>query len=81
MEIELVRKFLAWCTVINWGLLFVWWVFFAVAGDWIYVMHGKWFKTLSRESFDAIHYSAMALFKILIFVFNLVPYLVLRGFF
>jgi len=80
MELETVRSFLAWCTVLNSVLVLVWWVFFAVAGDWIYGLHGKWFK-LSRPTFDAIHYAGMALLKTLIFVFNLVPYLVLRLFF
>jgi len=40
-------------------------------------VHSKWFN-LSVDKFDAIHYSGMALFKIGIFLFNLVPYLALR---
>ena len=51
-----------------------------VADDWVERLHGKWFR-LPEGSFDAINYGAMALFKTLIFVFNLVPYLVLRLFF
>ena len=35
-------------------------------------MHGRWFK-LSAETFDAIHYSGMAVYKIGILLFNLVP--------
>jgi intracellular septation protein A len=62
--------------VINFGLLIVWFVGFIFARDWIRRYHGKWFK-LSEESFDAIHYAAMAFFKLLIFVFNLVPYIAL----
>jgi hypothetical protein len=80
MTIEMLRKFLAWCTVLNMGLLVFWWLLFMVARDWIYRYHGRWFK-LTTETFDAIHYSGMAGFKILIFFFNLVPYLVLRFFF
>jgi hypothetical protein len=80
VDIEVVRSFLAWCTLMNWILLLVWWVGFAVAGDWIYRVHGKWFQ-LSRPAFDATHYAGMAFYKILIFVFNLIPYLVLRLFF
>jgi hypothetical protein len=33
---------------------------------------------MPRDRFDAIHYAGIAFFKILIMVFNLVPYLALR---
>lgn len=77
MTIEVVREFLAWCTLINMGLLFWWFLWLFLAHDWVYELHGRWFK-LSRERFDAIHYAAIAFFKISVFVFNLVPYLALR---
>jgi hypothetical protein len=77
MTLETIRAALAWCSVINLCLLLVWWLFFTLAHDWIYRVHGKWFS-LPRERFDAIHYTAMALFKIGILLFNLVPYLSLR---
>ena len=80
MDIETLRSFLAWCSTINLILLIVWWGFFTVGSDWIRQLHGKWFE-LSKENFDAIHYSGMAFFKILILVFNVIPYLVLRLFF
>ena len=80
MEIETLRSFLAWCTVINWVFLLLWWGMFSFGRDWMYGLHGKWFD-LSKETFDAIHYSGMAAFKILILVFNLAPYLALRLFF
>ena len=76
MTFELVRGMLMWCTVINFGLLILWFVGFVVARDWIRRLHGKWFK-LSEVSFDATHYAGMAIFKLLIFVFNLVPYVAL----
>ncbi len=74
MDVPAIRDFLLWCTVINLGILVYWWLMFAFAHDWIKRFHGRWFK-VSREQFDAIHYAGMAGFKILIFVFNLVPYL------
>jgi len=80
LDVEVVRSFLAWCTVLNWVVLLFWWGFLTVAGDWVYELHTKWFK-ISREVFDAMHYGGMGLFKLLILVFNLVPYLVLRLFF
>lgn len=78
MTIELVRTLLAWCTVINFGILLLWFVIFALAHDWMYRLHGKWFS-ISLNNFDAVHYAGMAIFKIGIILFNLVPYLVLRS--
>jgi len=77
MTVELIRNVLGWCTVINYGLLLVWFVFFMLARDWIYQLHGRWFN-ISHQNFDAIHYSGMAIYKIGIFLLNLVPYIVLR---
>ena len=44
--------------------------------DWIHRIHGRWFK-LSAEKFDAIHYTGIMIYKLAIFMFNLVPYLAL----
>ena len=77
MTVEIIRDILGWCSVINVGLLLWWLLIFTMAHDWIYKMHGKWFK-LSVERFDTIHYAGMAFFKICIFLFNIVPYLALR---
>jgi hypothetical protein len=73
----IVRKALLWCAVINYGVLLVWWLFFMLAHDWIYGFHNRWFH-LSVEQFDALHYAGMALYKIGILLFNLVPYIALR---
>jgi hypothetical protein len=77
MTLETVRAVFAWCTVINLALFIWWFLFFALAHDWMYRLHGKWFK-ISVEKFDAVHYAGMALFKMGILLFNLVPYLAMR---
>ena len=77
MTLEIIRGMLAWCTVINWGLLLVWLIIFIGAHDWMYRLHSKWFN-ISVEKFDGIHYSGMAFFKTAVLLFNLVPYLALR---
>lgn len=76
MSVEFIRTVLLWCAVINMGLLLWWWLVFALAHDWMYRVHSRWFK-LSVEKFDSIHYTGMAFFKICIFVFNIVPLLAL----
>ncbi len=77
MTIEVIRGVLAWSAVINFGLLLWWFLFFSLAHDWTYRFHGKWFR-LTTEQFDALHYGGMAVFKLGILLFNLVPYLALR---
>jgi hypothetical protein len=77
MNIEIAREALLWCAVINYGLLLWWFLFFKLAHDWIYRFHARWFR-LSVEQFDAIHYAGMAIYKIGIFLFNLVPYVALH---
>jgi hypothetical protein len=76
MTIEVTRNFLLWCTVIDYGVLLVWFLVFVFAHDRIQRIHGRWFH-LSREQFDALHYAGMSIFKIGILLFNLVPLVVL----
>jgi hypothetical protein len=77
MDLETVRDFFAWCTVINWGLLLFWFLYFKLGHDWIYKCHSKWFD-IPVDKFDAIHYGGMAAYKMGTILFNLVPYLALR---
>ena len=77
MELEMIRAFFAWCSVINIALLLWWALFLLFAHDWTYRLHSRWFK-ISIEQFDAIHYGAMAAFKLGVLMFNLVPYFALR---
>ena len=77
MNIEMIRKAFLWCAVINYGVLLVWFLFFMLAHDWMYLLHGRWFH-LSVEQFDMLHYAGMSIFKLGIILLNLVPYLALH---
>ena len=77
MSIELVRDALLWCAVINYGLLLCWFLLFTAAHEWMHRLHGQWFR-LPVEQFDGIHYAGMAIYKIGIILFNLVPYIALH---
>lgn len=77
MTVEILLQWLGWMTVINAALLGVWLIAFVWMHDWMYRLHGRWFQ-LTPERFDAIHYGGMALFKMAVLLFNLVPYLALR---
>jgi len=76
MEYTVVKAFFMWCTIINAGLLIFSFVFWVLAGDWIYKMHSKWFA-ISKGTFNVIFYSFLGAIKIFFLVFNLVPYIAL----
>ncbi len=78
MSVELIREALGWSTLINWLFLVLWFLFFALMRDGMFRLHTRWFRHLSPERFDSIHYLGMALFKMAVLIFNLVPYLALR---
>ena len=73
MDIDTTLAFFGWCTLFNVGLLLIWFLFFWLAHDWMYQFHSKLCR-LSVETFDSIHYAGMAIFKVGIFMLNLVPY-------
>ena len=56
----------------------LWWFgAFVFAHGWMYRLHSRWFPGISEEQFDSIHYVAMAVYKVGILLFNLVPYVAL----
>jgi len=77
MTLDQLREFLGWCTIINYAVLIYWFIMLVWAHNLVYRAHSRWFR-LSEEAFDAMNYGGMGLYKLGIFVFNLVPYLVLR---
>jgi hypothetical protein len=78
MTLEMTRKALLWCAVINYAILLLWFLLFVLAHDRMYLLHGRWFR-LSVEQFDMLHYAGMSIFKIGILLFNLVPYIALHA--
>jgi hypothetical protein len=76
MNVDLVKDVLLWCTIINYVVLFLWFGAFVFAHSWLLNLHGRWFR-MSEERFNGIHYLGMAIYKIGILLFNLVPYVAL----
>jgi len=58
------------------GLLILWSVFFKLLPDLAYRSQKAWFP-VSRESYTLVMYSFMGLFKALVIVFNMVPWVAL----
>ena len=76
MEIAVIRTFLMWCTIINGGLLILSFLICAYAGDWVYQVHSRWFP-ISKEAFNVTIYAGIGFMKMVVIMFNLVPYLAL----
>ena len=77
MTLELTQNILGWCALINMGVLLFWAAWLMFAHDFIYKIHSIFFK-IPVEKYDALNYQLMGLYKILVIVFNVVPYLALR---
>ena len=76
MDIQTLTTFFMWCTILNVALLVLSSLICVCAGDWVYRIHSKWFS-IPREVFNVAIYSFIGLYKILVFVFNLIPYIAL----
>lgn len=73
MDIQILTRFFMWCSILNIGLLMFSFLMLAFAGDFVYSMHAKWFP-VPRERFNAVTYSFLGFYKIIVIVFNVVPW-------
>ena len=76
MDIILLSSFLKWCCIINFSVLLFSSLVIALMPDFIYRVHSRLFN-LSREAFNTVIYQYLALFKVLVLVFNFTPFLAL----
>ena len=71
-----LKAILLWCIGINYGILLIWFGVFFLAHDRLFRMHTRWFK-LSVETFDALNYGGMAVYKIGVLLLNVAPLIAL----
>ena len=72
MSIQLARNTLLWCTVINYALLLIWFMLYALPHAWLYRIWGRWFR-LTVGQFDTLNFAGIVLYKLGILLLNLVP--------
>lgn len=77
MSLNALADLLLWCSLAHYLILLLWLAGLIGARERIRRLHGRWFR-LSDSQFDAIHYGAMAFYKLLILFFGLVPAIVLK---
>ena len=77
MSVEQWTTFLGWSTLVHVGLLIVMALFLMVGRDWAARMHSAMFG-VELARLPMVYFGYVAIYKILVIVFALVPYLVLR---
>lgn len=75
MDLQTLQTFLGWCLVLNYGIL-LGWAAATLSGDWVDRIHMR-ITGLDRDTVKALHFRLMGEFKLLVFVFNLAPWLAL----
>ena len=76
MSMEALYEFLKWCTILNISLLIISTLLIIGLKNWAYELHHRLFG-IDRQAFNHIAYGFLGLYKLLIFIFNLVPMLAL----
>ena len=62
MNSDAIKELLLYSLAFNYAILLIWFGVFSLGHDWMYRLHSRWFN-LSAETFDALHYGSMAVYK------------------
>jgi hypothetical protein len=76
MDLQILTQFFMWCTIINVVLVIGTALIWLFGADFVYKMHGRFFP-MPRETFNAIFYTFIGIYKLLVYVFSLVPWIAL----
>ena len=76
-SIETLTEFLGWCAVINIGLLSISAIMLMSMRGWIINIHAK-MTGVSEAELPRLYLDYLGNYKVLIIVFNLVPYISLK---
>ncbi|MBC8378097.1 MAG: hypothetical protein H8E62_02895 [Planctomycetes bacterium] len=74
MTISEIRDFLMWCSVINVALMILLFLILWLGRSWVYKMHSKMFP-ITEQQFNVIIYSFLGVYKLLVYMFNIIPYI------
>jgi hypothetical protein len=77
MNHGVLLHFFIWTTLINYGILILWFAILLLAGKGLYKIHSRWFP-ISEERFYGYMYQGMMIYKLGIMLFSLVPLIVLH---
>ena len=77
MNLQTLQEFLFWCMVLNLGLLTFSFLLIISFRSWIYQIHGRFFN-LPEEYISKALYAFIGFYKIVVIVFNVVPWLAIQ---
>jgi hypothetical protein len=80
MTLDLMVNFFAWCSLINVGFLLLWALMLMTCKDAVFRLHTRLFLKISKEQFSNAHYLLIGFFKLMVVIFNVVPFVVLKFF-
>ena len=75
MDSTSLIDFFKWCTIINFSILMSWSIIWPFLKDFAYNIHSKYWFSGTKEEFSQLIYRLFGNYKILIILFNLVPYI------
>ena len=76
MDIQILTEFFKWCSILGIALLMLSAGIYLWAKDSVYKIHSQWID-ISRENFNLVFYCFLGLFKVVVWVFAIIPYLAL----
>jgi len=77
MDIQTLQAFFMWCTILNIAILIIVFIFFAIADGFAYWITSKFFP-ISRETFNTVVFCWIALYRLVLIVFCIVPWIALE---
>lgn len=77
MDLQILKEILGYASLINIGILFIWFFLIIFLKDWIYDFHSKIFN-INKTEILKINYFLMGAYKLAIYLFFIVPFLVIH---
>ena len=79
MNFDIITEFFMWCTIINVSIIFISVIVFSLFSNFSYKNNKNLFSGNQIE-FKKVIYTILLYYKVLVIVFNIVPFLVLTIF-
>lgn len=76
MDMQTLTSFFMWCTIINTVILIFLALVYLLVPNLAYRLQSR-FIPISRETFNVVFYSFIGFFKVVVLVFNVVPWIAL----
>lgn len=76
ITITTLQSFFMWCSIINIVLLIAMFLVLTLGKEWAYSIHSRWFD-ISHRTFDLVLYCFLGIYKLLVWVFCIIPWIAL----